>query len=178
MSATPWFAIIPLAEHCDHERLSIPRERGAGISKGVVREVLNHRLISIHPHVVQVRCAAECLVRTRTLSTTVHDDWALPQFKQVFTTPRYLAIVMEYVAGGDLCGYFIENGLVGVGLPEDLARWFFQQIVLALEFMHKKGVANRYVHSHMGTHAAHHVGYAGTSSSKTPSWTKPSQSNR
>lgn len=63
----------------------------------------------------------------------------------MFSTPRYLAIVMEYVAGGDLCDYFIENGLVGVGLPEDLARWFFQQIVLALEFMHKKGVANRCV---------------------------------
>lgn len=71
------------------------------------------------------------------------DDVWVAQFKQVFTTPRYLAIVMEYVAGGDLCDYFIENGLVGVGLPEDLARWFFQQIVLALEFMHKKGVANR-----------------------------------
>jgi serine/threonine-protein kinase SRK2 len=65
------------------------------------------------------------------------------QFKLVFTTPRYLAIVMEYVAGGDLCDYFIDNNLVGTGLPEDLARWFFQQIILALEFMHRKGVANR-----------------------------------
>ena len=32
-------------------------ERGAGITKNVVREILNHRLCSLHPHIVQVRPA-------------------------------------------------------------------------------------------------------------------------
>lgn len=30
-------------------------ERGAGVSRGVVREVLNHRLCVAHPNIVQVR---------------------------------------------------------------------------------------------------------------------------
>lgn len=29
-------------------------ERGAGITKNVVREILNHRLCSLHPHIIQV----------------------------------------------------------------------------------------------------------------------------
>lgn len=116
-SGTFGFVQLALDTYTNQEVAIKFLERGPGISKGVVREVRNHRLVSMHPHVVQ--------------------------FKEVFVTPRYLAIVMEYVAGGDLCDYFIEHNLVGSGLPEDLARWFFQQIVLALEFMHMKGVANR-----------------------------------
>jgi hypothetical protein len=30
-------------------------ERGAGVSRGVVREVLNHRLCVAHPNIVQAR---------------------------------------------------------------------------------------------------------------------------
>ena len=29
------------------------------------------------------------------------------------------------------------------GLAEDLARWFFQQLIVALDFCHRKGIANR-----------------------------------
>ena len=29
-------------------------ERGGGITKNVVREILNHRLCSLHPHIIQV----------------------------------------------------------------------------------------------------------------------------
>ena len=67
--------------HCapqfDHERRGPPRhhwlavlnricdlqvaikfvERGGGITKNVVREILNHRLCSLHPHIIQVRRA-------------------------------------------------------------------------------------------------------------------------
>lgn len=29
------------------------------------------------------------------------------------------------------------------GLHEELARWFFQQLIIAVDFCHKKGIANR-----------------------------------
>lgn len=29
------------------------------------------------------------------------------------------------------------------GLQEELARWFFQQLIIAVDFCHKKGIANR-----------------------------------
>eukprot|EP00891_Asterochloris_glomerata_P000851 jgi/Astpho2/851/Aster-00699 len=94
-------------------------ERGPGISKSVLREILNHRLCVVHPNIVQ--------------------------FKEVFLTPHYLAIVMEFAAGGDMFEYVIKNKSAepGQGLSEKTARWFFQQLVVALEFCHELGIANR-----------------------------------
>jgi len=94
-------------------------ERGAGVNKSVLREILNHRLCVVHPNIVQ--------------------------FKEVFLTPNHLAIVMEFAAGGDMFEYVIRNKAPshGEGLKEDDARGFFQQLLVALEFCHELGIANR-----------------------------------
>lgn len=91
----------------------------AGVSRGVVREILNHRLCVAHPNIVQ--------------------------FREVFLTPQHLAIVMEFAAGGDMFEYVIKNkgSGPGEGLKEDVARHFFQQLILALDFCQKLGIANR-----------------------------------
>ena len=92
----------------------------AGVSRGVVREILNHRLCVAHPNIVQ--------------------------FREVFLTPQHLAIVMEFAAGGDMFEYVIKNkgSGPGEGLKEDVARHFFQQLILALDFCQKLGIANRW----------------------------------
>ncbi len=103
-----------------NERVAIKfLERGPGVSKSVLREILNHRLCVVHPSIVQ--------------------------FKEVFLTPKYLAIAMEFACGGDMFEYVIKNksSLPCQGLSEDSARWFFQQLVVALEFCHELGIANR-----------------------------------
>jgi serine/threonine-protein kinase SRK2 len=66
---------------------------------------------------------------------------------QVFLTDKHLAIVMEYASGGDMFDYVIKHkGLnAGEGLPEPEARRFFQQLILALDFCQKLGIANRCV---------------------------------
>ena len=46
---------------------------------------------------------------------------------------QYLAIVMEYVGGGNLQQYVERAG----HLPEWLARCFFQQLILALQYLHE-----------------------------------------
>jgi len=61
------------------------------------------------------------------------------KFKEVFLTPQHLAIVMEYAAGGDLFNYVATRR----GLSEDRARWFFQQLVVGVDYCHRRGVANR-----------------------------------
>lgn len=73
-------------------------ERGSGVSKSVLREVLNHRLCVVHPNIVQ--------------------------FRECFLTSQYLAIVMEYAAGGDMFDYVIhcKEPNPGEGLREDTAR--------------------------------------------------------
>lgn len=76
------------------------------------REIMNHQKL-LHPHVVQL--------------------------KEVFCVPPYLALVMEYVSGGDLFNYVVKRK----GLSEQDARWFFQQLILGMDYCHKKGVCSR-----------------------------------
>ncbi len=61
------------------------------------------------------------------------------QFREVFLTPDYLGIAMEYAAGGDM----FQHVTMKRGLSEDEARWFFQQLVLGLDYCHKMGIVNR-----------------------------------
>jgi hypothetical protein len=178
-------------------------ERGSGIGRGVLREVLNHRLLVAHPNIVQARslpmqrkenglCVAgcsplgaqhgkalqpkwqalrvpspaaaaasvhpnrakclcalpaqrwaaraimrmspaqllqhsliwgawaereeetpECCVWYATIGRRWHDvsssGMLRAQFRELFLTPRHLAIVMEYAAGGDMFEYVIKN---------------------------------------------------------------------
>ena len=71
-------------------------ERGAGVNKSVLREILNHRLCVVHPNIVQ--------------------------FREIFLTPVHLAIVMEFAAGGDMFEYVIKHKMPqhGQGLVEGL----------------------------------------------------------
>jgi serine/threonine protein kinase len=72
---------------------------------------------------------------------------------QVFLTPSYLAIVMEYMAGGDLADLVdrtnwsefewpAANAARPAAYPnstclsEGHARWFFQQMMIAIHFCH------------------------------------------
>lgn len=56
------------------------------------------------------------------------------KMEEVFLTPSHLAIVMEYVPGGNLNTMLCQEQK----LSENVARWLFQQIILALEFMHRR----------------------------------------
>ena len=60
-------------------------ERGPGVNKSVLREILNHRLCVVHPNIVQ--------------------------FREIFLTPVHLAIVMEFAAGGDMFEFVIKHKL-------------------------------------------------------------------
>lgn len=57
----------------------------------------------------------------------------------IFLTRKHLAIVMEYAELGDLKSYVMRRS----GVHEDEARWFFQQIILALDFAFRMGIVNR-----------------------------------
>uniref|UniRef100_A0A061R595 Sulfur stress regulator n=1 Tax=Tetraselmis sp. GSL018 TaxID=582737 RepID=A0A061R595_9CHLO len=61
------------------------------------------------------------------------------KFEEVFLTSKYIGIAMEFAAGGDLFDFVVSRG----GLKEDEARWFFQQLICAVDYMHHKGVVNR-----------------------------------
>ncbi|XP_056312499.1 microtubule-associated serine/threonine-protein kinase 1 [Danio aesculapii] len=56
-----------------------------------------------------------------------------------FETRRHLCMVMEYVEGGD-CATLLKN--IGA-LPVDMARMYFAETVLALEYIHNYGIVHR-----------------------------------
>ncbi|XP_067425229.1 microtubule-associated serine/threonine-protein kinase 4 isoform X2 [Emydura macquarii macquarii] len=56
-----------------------------------------------------------------------------------FETRRHLCMVMEYVEGGD-CANLMKN--MGP-LPVDMARMYFAETVLALEYLHNYGIVHR-----------------------------------
>ncbi|DBA91767.1 TPA: hypothetical protein ACH3X1_003357 [Trebouxia sp. C0004] len=87
-------------------------ERGEKISKYVEREILNHKRLN-QPHIIELR--------------------------EVFLTDDYMAIAMEYAAGGDMFQLVVRQR----GLPEADARWYFQQLIIAIDYCHRMGVANR-----------------------------------
>ncbi|XP_062386898.1 microtubule-associated serine/threonine-protein kinase 1-like [Sardina pilchardus] len=56
-----------------------------------------------------------------------------------FETRRHLCMVMEYVEGGD-CATLLKN--IGA-LPLEMARMYFAETVLALEYIHNYGIVHR-----------------------------------
>ncbi|KAJ0065774.1 hypothetical protein NL108_018279 [Boleophthalmus pectinirostris] len=56
-----------------------------------------------------------------------------------FQTKRHLCMVMEYVEGGD-CATLLKN--IGA-LPVEMARLYFAETVLALEYLHNYGIVHR-----------------------------------
>eukprot|EP01024_Parvocaulis_polyphysoides_P028437 TRINITY_DN2572_c0_g1_i1.p1 TRINITY_DN2572_c0_g1~~TRINITY_DN2572_c0_g1_i1.p1 ORF type:complete len:481 (+),score=74.29 TRINITY_DN2572_c0_g1_i1:102-1544(+) len=58
---------------------------------------------------------------------------------KVLLSQKNLCMVMEFIDGEDLHSYVKRNG----PLNESTARWFFQQQVLGLDYIHRMGVVNR-----------------------------------
>ncbi|KAL1129727.1 hypothetical protein AAG570_012671 [Ranatra chinensis] len=56
-----------------------------------------------------------------------------------FETKKHLCLVMEYVEGGD-CAALVKN--IGP-LPPDMARFYFAETVLAVEYLHNYGIVHR-----------------------------------
>lgn len=106
------------------------------MSKYVEREILNHKRL-IHPHIVQlkeVRTGAPLQLEISTVSSILGCVAKLLwRCEQVFLTQHHLAIAMEYAAGGNLYQLVAMSG----GLPEQDARWYFQQLIFAIDYCHK-----------------------------------------
>ena len=56
-----------------------------------------------------------------------------------FATPAAVLSMADNVQGGDLFQYVKKRG----GLREHEARWFFQQLIIGMDYSHQMGVVNR-----------------------------------
>eukprot|EP00210_Caulerpa_lentillifera_P003308 g3159.t1 len=60
-------------------------------------------------------------------------------FEDCFLTEKHLCLVTEYASVGNLMNFINKRKRVEV----NLARWFFQQLIIAVDYCHKMGVAVR-----------------------------------
>lgn len=97
----------------DYFALKFIKRGASGNGAGYIRREIVNHMKLRHPHVISLY--------------------------EVFLTQEHLVLVMEYARCGDLFGYVYEQK----GLPESESRWFFQQIVLALDYCHRMGVCLR-----------------------------------
>lgn len=105
------------------------------ISKYVEREILNHKRLN-QPHIIELRevmplTVLQLMMAALLLSPALIDH-SSPTL-QVFLTPEYLAIAMEYAAGGDMFQLVVRQR----GLPETDTRWYFQQLIIAIDYCHR-----------------------------------------
>lgn len=61
------------------------------------------------------------------------------EFYKLFSIPNYLGIVMEFADG---CSLF-DMVKRFKRLNESMARWIFQQLIIAVDYCHRKGVSSR-----------------------------------
>ena len=82
-------------------------QRGELVDESIKKEVINH-----------------CML--------MHENIA--RFREVILCPRHLAIVMEFAQGGDLFNAVQQSN--GHKMNEPMARYFFQQLIAGLGYMH------------------------------------------
>jgi serine/threonine protein kinase len=122
------------------------------VDRNVDREVLIHSQLH-HPNVIgfkRVRAQVSCCVTNRSPAsckisrrvTKINFDFSMALkggCPQVFLTPKHLGIVLEYATGGEL----FEKVKASGRFDEDMARFFFQQLITGVQFCHDQGVAHR-----------------------------------
>ena len=54
-------------------------------------------------------------------------------------TRTHLVVIMAYASGGELFQYIQKSGR----LSEDVSRFFFRQLITAVDFMHNSGLYHR-----------------------------------
>eukprot|EP00198_Chlamydomonas_reinhardtii_P010066 XP_001699403.1 ser/thr kinase [Chlamydomonas reinhardtii] len=120
------------------ERFQVIQSLGSG-SFGTVRLVKDVAAEKLLAMKVLNRRDASKYVEAEIVNHSLLRHPHIVHFREVFLTDEHLCIVMEYANGGSLFSMVRQQRR----LKESMARWFFQQLILAVDYCHKRGVANR-----------------------------------
>eukprot|EP01024_Parvocaulis_polyphysoides_P068140 TRINITY_DN8262_c0_g1_i1.p1 TRINITY_DN8262_c0_g1~~TRINITY_DN8262_c0_g1_i1.p1 ORF type:complete len:419 (-),score=56.20 TRINITY_DN8262_c0_g1_i1:124-1380(-) len=118
--------VKPLNSGASVERFALCKKRADGSE--VVIKLLPRGKTSISKYVVRG------IMNHRLLQ---HDH--IIRYKDISLTKSCMALAMEYANAGSLFDYVIKNQ----GLQESKARWFFQQLIIAVDYCHRRGVSAR-----------------------------------
>lgn len=115
--------------------------RGAYGSVYLVRHYESRQrfaLKKIIKHSVMLRNQIEQVFAERDIMSFADNPFVVSMYCS-FETRKYLCLVMEYVEGGD-CASLLKS--IGP-LPPDMAKFYFAETVLAVEYLHSYGIVHR-----------------------------------
>lgn len=95
-------------------------------------------LKKIIKHSVMLRNQIEQVFAERDIMSFTDNPFVVSMYCS-FETQKYLCLVMEYVEGGD-CASLLKS--IGP-LPTDMAKFYFAETVLAVEYLHSYGIVHR-----------------------------------
>ncbi|KAG8196773.1 hypothetical protein JTE90_014505 [Oedothorax gibbosus] len=103
-----------------------------------IKSRLRFAMKKINKHNLMLRNQVEQAFSERDIMSFTDNPFVVSMFCS-FETKKHLCMVMEYVEGGD-CATLLKN--MGP-LPVDLARFYFAETVLAVEYLHSYGIVHR-----------------------------------
>ena len=98
----------------------------------VAIKIINKKILTHKPHLkkkVEREIAVMKMIRHKHII----------RLYDVLQTKKYLFLIMEYVEGGELFDYIVERGRLTI----EEAFHFFKQIILGVEYCHKKLICHR-----------------------------------
>ncbi|KAG0729535.1 Microtubule-associated serine/threonine-protein kinase 2 [Chionoecetes opilio] len=107
----------------------------------LVRHKLNKERFAmkkISKHNLMLRNQVEQVFNERDIMSFTDNPFVVSMICS-FETKRHLCLVMEYVEGGDCATLLKSMG----PLPADMARFYFAETVLAVEYLHSYGIVHR-----------------------------------
>ena len=99
--------------------------------------ILHERWSSRNPEQASLKWPESCPTVSPALLYMPCAGWSGMSEVQVFLTPMHLAIAMEYAKGGNLFHYLLQHG-PHCRLTEAKAQWIFQQLIIGLDYCHRR----------------------------------------
>ncbi|XP_043281471.1 microtubule-associated serine/threonine-protein kinase 3 isoform X2 [Venturia canescens] len=124
----------------DYEVLKLISNGAYGAVYLVKEKTTRHRFAmkKINKNNLMLRNQVEQVFAERDIMSFTDNPFVVSMYCS-FETKKHLCLVMEYVEGGD-CANLLKN--IGP-LPPDMARFYFAETVLAVEYLHSYGIVHR-----------------------------------
>jgi microtubule-associated serine/threonine kinase len=124
----------------DFEELKLISNGAYGTVYLVREKLTNERyaMKKIRKHNLILRNQVEQVFTERDIMTFTDNPFVVA-LTCTFETKKYLCMVMEYVEGGDVATLIKNMG----PLPLDMARTYFAETTLAVEYLHSYGIIHR-----------------------------------
>lgn len=123
------FEIVKLISHGAYGSVYLVRHRETR-QRFALKKILKHSML--------LRNQIEQVFAERDIMSFADNPFVVSMYCS-FETKKHLCLVMEYVEGGD-CASLLKT--IGA-LPPDIAKFYFAETVLAVEYLHSYGIVHR-----------------------------------